>query len=56
MRETKTIDRRGLACPQPVIESKKAIDGATSAFVVVVDNEASCANVRRFAESRGARV
>ena len=56
MAEKKTVDCRGLACPQPVINTKNALRGATSPILVIVDNEASCTNVRRFAESQGARV
>jgi selenium metabolism protein YedF len=56
MTELKTIDCRGLACPQPVINTKNALQGATGPVRVIVDNEASCTNVRRFAESQGASV
>jgi len=45
-----------LACPQPVIETKQALAGATAPLLVIVDNEASATNVRRFAESQGAQV
>jgi selenium metabolism protein YedF len=56
MTELLTVDCRGLACPQPVINTKNALEGATGPIRVIVDNEASCTNVRRFAESQGARV
>lgn len=56
MTENQTVDCRGLACPQPVIHTKNALQGARSPFLVIVDNQASCTNVRRFAESQGARV
>jgi selenium metabolism protein YedF len=56
MTDIKHIDCRGLACPQPVIETRDALKDAVSPFVVVVDNDASCTNVSRFAESQGARV
>ena len=56
MTELKTVDCRGLACPQPVIHTKNALHGATAPIRVIVDNEASCTNVRRFAEIQGARV
>ena len=56
MTEWKTIDCRGLACPQPVIDTKNALQDATSPLRVIVDSEASCINVRRFAESQGAKV
>jgi len=54
--EQKTLDCRGLACPQPVINTKNALEGGAASILVIVDNEASCTNVRRFAESQGARV
>lgn len=56
MTELKTVDCRGLACPQPVIDTKKALADAAGPIRVLVDSEASCANVRRFAESQGAAV
>lgn len=55
MTDLKTVDCRGLACPQPVINTKNALQSAAP-IRVIVDNEASCTNVRRFAESQGARV
>jgi selenium metabolism protein YedF len=56
MVEKKIVDCRGLACPQPVIDTKEALAGSASPILVIVDDEASCTNVRRFAESQGARV
>jgi selenium metabolism protein YedF len=56
MTDKTTVDCRGLACPQPVINTKDALAGATGTILVIVDNEASCTNVRRFAEGQGARV
>jgi TusA-related sulfurtransferase len=56
MTELKTVDCRGLACPQPVINTKNALQEATGPIQVLVDNEASCTNVRRFAESQGANM
>ncbi|MEW5761798.1 MAG: sulfurtransferase-like selenium metabolism protein YedF [Bacillota bacterium] len=48
------VDCRGLACPQPVLETRKALERAGSGTVVViVDNEAARENVRRFAEHAG---
>ena len=51
----KTLDCRGLACPQPVLRTKQFIDSnSESAGVsVVVDNAASAQNVVRFLESQG---
>ncbi len=56
MNDTRTLDCRGLACPQPVLATKAALEGGAAALLVIVDNESSCTNVRRFAESQGARV
>lgn len=51
------IDCRGRACPQPVIETKKALEeSGEDEIQVIVDNPASKENVRRFAESQGHRV
>ncbi len=51
------IDARGLACPQPVVLTKKAIDaGGTDAIRVTVDNEIARENVTRLAEGLGWRA
>lgn len=53
----KEVDARGLACPQPVLLAKKALEeGGTGIVRVVVDNETACDNVQRFAESQGCDV
>jgi selenium metabolism protein YedF len=53
----KKIDCRGLACPQPVLETKKALEEpGTEEIVVLLDNSGSKENVRRFAESQGHQV
>ncbi|UCF31999.1 MAG: sulfurtransferase-like selenium metabolism protein YedF [bacterium] len=54
----KVVDCRGMACPGPVIQAKKTLEGlgGGEAFVIEVDSEASRENVRRFAEGRGAGV
>ena len=52
-----TLDCRGMSCPQPVLETKKALERSGSEEVLVlVDNPGSKENVRRFAESQGYRV
>jgi len=48
----KTIDARGLSCPQPVVMTKKALDEGVLPFVVLVDSEASRENVSRLVRSR----
>ncbi|MEW5949322.1 MAG: sulfurtransferase-like selenium metabolism protein YedF [Thermodesulfobacteriota bacterium] len=51
------IDCRGLACPQPVLRTKQALEEiSTGSIIVIVDNEAAKGNVTRFAESRGCDV
>ena len=53
----KVIDCRGLSCPQPVIETKRVLDGMQGAIVeVIVDNPAARENVTRFAQSQGCQV
>lgn len=53
----RTIDCRGLACPQPVLETKKALEGFVGEeIIVLLDDPASKENVRRFAESQGHQV
>jgi selenium metabolism protein YedF len=51
----KTIDARGLACPQPVIGTRNALREASS-ILTIVDNEAAQQNVTRMAERSGASV
>ncbi|HHW98345.1 MAG TPA: sulfurtransferase-like selenium metabolism protein YedF [Firmicutes bacterium] len=49
-----TVDNRGLACPEPVIRTKKALDAMTSGTLVsTVDNEIAKENVLRLANSMG---
>jgi selenium metabolism protein YedF len=51
------VDCRGLACPQPVITTKKALDQLKEGeLMVIVDNASSCNNVERFVRSQGCSV
>jgi len=50
------VDARGLSCPQPVILTRKAIDGAKFPIDVQVDSVTSRENVRRLAEKLGCTV
>lgn len=51
------IDAKGLTCPQPVINTKKALEEIKEGILtVIVDNVAARDNVRRFAESQGCAV
>ncbi len=45
------IDARGLSCPQPVIETKRAVDKNHTTLTVLVDNIAAKENVSRFAKA-----
>ena len=50
----KEIDARGLACPAPVLQTKKAIEeNSLNSIRVRVDNEAAKQNVSRFLTSQG---
>lgn len=53
----KTVDCRGMACPQPVMETKKVLDRSQEKEItVLVDNPTSRENVSRFATSQGFQV
>lgn len=53
----KMIDCRGLACPAPVVETKKALEEpGVAELVVLLDDTAARENVARFATSQGWRV
>lgn len=48
----KIIDAKGLACPQPVVLTKKAL-AENNAVTVIVDNETAKENIKRLAENSG---
>ena len=53
----KIVDARGLACPQPVILTRKALaEGGFELLEVIVDNASSKENVARFATHAGCAV
>ncbi|MTI82223.1 MAG: sulfurtransferase-like selenium metabolism protein YedF [Firmicutes bacterium] len=53
----KEVNNCGLACPQPVINTKKALDEINSGVVVsIVDNEVAKENVTRFVQNAGHQV
>ena len=52
----KTIDARGLSCPEPVIMIRKALSSGEQNYEVLVDNPASRENVTRYAEHQGYSV
>ncbi|WP_123053800.1 sulfurtransferase-like selenium metabolism protein YedF [Clostridium sp. JN-1] len=50
----KTIDCKGLKCPQPVINTKKYFDSIENGeATIIVDNDISKNNVSKFAENSG---
>lgn len=49
------VDARGLACPQPVVLTKKALEKADD-LTVIVDNATAEQNVSRLAEGHGLEV
>ncbi len=53
----KEIDCRDMACPQPVLTAKKALEEMEQGeFILIVDNPSARDNVERFAKSQGAIV
>ena len=52
----KTIDARGLSCPEPMIMTRKALLSGEQSYEVLVDNPASRENVTRYAEHQGYSV
>ncbi len=49
------VDAKGLACPEPVIRTKKALDTCND-VTVLVDNETALENVKRLASSSGCAI
>ncbi len=51
----KMIDCKGMACPLPVVNAKKAAEelNAGDVLIVLVDNEIAVQNLTRFAEHKG---
>jgi len=49
------IDARNLACPQPVVLTKKALDNADE-ITTIVDNDTAKDNVSKLAQSEGCSV
>ena len=50
------VDTRGLSCPQPVVEVKKAVAGGVNEIEALIDNPTSLANVTRFMTKQGFSV
>ncbi len=51
----KVVDCRGLSCPQPVIETKQALE-KSKRVTIICDNSAARDNVARFGQSQGGSV
>lgn len=51
----KTVDARGLACPLPVVNAKKAAEEMNEGGIltVLVDNEIAVQNLQKFAKQKG---
>ncbi|MDD7642216.1 MAG: sulfurtransferase TusA family protein [bacterium] len=52
----KTLDARGLSCPEPVIMIRKAMASKDNVYEMLVDNQTSKENVTRYAEHQGYQV
>lgn len=48
----KTIDTRGLSCPQPVVMTNNAIKNNERPFEILLDSEASRENVARILKKK----
>lgn len=53
---TRTVDARGLSCPQPVILARNAIKAGKFPIEIMVETVTSRENVRRAAEKLGCSV
>ena len=51
-----TLDCQGLACPEPVIRTRTAVQNGCTDLIVLVDNEPSSQNVSRFLGRSGFAV
>jgi len=49
----KKVDVRGLACPAPVIETKKIMEEGITEILVLVDNDIASKNISRLADKKG---
>jgi TusA-related sulfurtransferase len=50
------IDARGLACPEPVVMTKSAVEQHPKGVSVLVDNICAVENIARFAKNSGYAV
>ncbi|MDO4749648.1 MAG: sulfurtransferase TusA family protein [Eubacteriales bacterium] len=47
----KTVDARGLACPEPLLMTKRAVDSDGTPLQVLVDNRIAVGNITRWANN-----
>ncbi len=52
----KSLDARGLSCPEPVIMTRNAMQSGEAAYEVLVDNPTAKENVTRYALHQGYKV
>ncbi|HOX28642.1 MAG TPA: sulfurtransferase-like selenium metabolism protein YedF [bacterium] len=52
----KEIDARGLACPQPVVLARRAVESGEKDILVLTDDASSADNVSRYARTAGLNV
>jgi len=54
----RVLDCKGMACPLPVVNAKKAAEELSNGdtLIVFVDNEIAVQNLTRFGEYKGFRV
>lgn len=52
----KSIDTRGMSCPQPVLMTKKAIELKNNELEVIVDSNTAKENVQRFLQNASYQV
>ncbi len=50
------LDCKGLSCPQPVLQTKEALEQGAELIEIILDNEASKNNVARFGLNQGCEV
>lgn len=47
------VDTRGMSCPQPVLMTKKGLEGAEKGIEVFTDSHSAIKNIKRFAIDNG---
>lgn len=52
----KEVDARGLSCPEPIMLTAEALNGATGAVKVLVSEPHQKMNVEKFAKEKGKKT